>query len=160
MSGNTLANASLNAFSVQPSEEKLITVPASLLQDLQDRIDSLEDKIVQQDNKITDLEATQDILGENDLNQLRLIAELRKATQIVAAPTPPQGGKVLTRIATIDEILKARGSTTLKELERILKISPQEMSRIMVKLDKRRYEIFQRAGDEREKVLRLKAQIV
>ena len=72
---------------------------------------------------------------------------------------PPRGEKTLARIAKIDEILKARGSTTLKELERILKIRPQEMSRIVERLDKRRYEIFLRAGDEREKVLQLRAQI-
>jgi len=73
--------------------------------------------------------------------------------------TPPQGSKTIARITKIDEILKAKGSTTLKELERILKIRPQEMSRILGRLDKRRYEIFVRNGDEREKVIKLKVQI-
>jgi DNA-binding transcriptional MerR regulator len=77
----------------------------------------------------------------------------------VRLTAPPQGSKTLARITKIDEILKTRGSTTLKELERILKIRPQEMSRIIARLDKRRYEIFLRDGDEREKVLRLRAQI-
>jgi len=68
----------------------------------------------------------------------------------------PQGTKTIARIAKIDEILKARGSTTLKEIERILKISPQEMSRLLRRLDKRRYEIFLRDGSKQEKVMRLK----
>ena len=72
---------------------------------------------------------------------------------------PPRGEKTLARINKIDTILKARGPTTLKELGRTLKISSREMSRILSKLDKRRFELHSRPGDDREKVLRLKAQI-
>jgi hypothetical protein len=73
--------------------------------------------------------------------------------------TPPRGEKTLARIDKIDEILKARGATSMKELERFLKISPKEMNRILSKLDMRRYEVHTRPGDDREKVLRLKVQI-
>ena len=73
--------------------------------------------------------------------------------------TPPRGEKTLARIAEIDSILKTRGPTTLKELERILGIDQATMTRLLGKIDKRRYEIHSRPGDEREKVLRLKVQI-
>jgi hypothetical protein len=80
-----------------------------------------------------------------------------RIVQIIQKPkAPPQGSKTIARIAKIDEILKARGATTLKELERILKIRPQEMSRLLRRLDKRRYEIFLRDGSKQEKVMRLK----
>jgi len=88
---------------------------------------------------------------------LRLINDLRETT--MPTTSPPKGAKTKARITKIDEILKVRGSTALKELEHILKIRPQEMSRIVARLDKRRYEIFIRDGDERERVLKLKAQI-
>ena len=69
------------------------------------------------------------------------------------------GTKTIARIAKIDEILKSRGPTTLKELERTLGIDRATMTRLLGKLDMRRYDLHSRPGDEREKVLRLKAQI-
>jgi hypothetical protein len=76
------------------------------------------------------------------------------------APTPPHGEKTVARIAKIDEVLKSRGPTTLKQLEHILEISPKEMNRLIGRLDKRRYELHSRPGDARERVLRLKVQIL
>lgn len=74
-----------------------------------------------------------------------------------SAPAP--GTKTEARIKAIKEVLKTRGSTTFKELERILGISSREMLRLTKKLDMRQYEIFRRQGDTREKVIRLRAQI-
>lgn len=88
----------------------------------------------------------------NDIDQLFEVVEKKPTVS-------PRGEKTKARIAKIDEILKARGPTTLKELERLLKIDPATMTRILGRLDKRRYELHDRSGDEREKVLRLKAQI-
>jgi transcription initiation factor IIE alpha subunit len=177
---SNVATASINSFGttepkadfVPPSEGPVFVLTGSQLQDLitqavekaiqplQDRIEALEATVARQCEQIAALQATQDTLGENLFIQLKLIGQLREAAQkTVAAPAPPRGEKTLARLAKIDEILKTRGPTTLKELERILKIRPQEMSRIMARLDKRRYEIFLRAGDDREKVLRLKVQI-
>jgi len=71
----------------------------------------------------------------------------------------PTGTKTLARLKGLREILKQRGPTTFKEMERLLKVSPREMLRLTKKLDNRQYEIFRREGDIREKVIRLRSQI-
>ena len=128
--------------------------PFFLLQPLQDRISSLESIIALQDEKIAALEATASHQEENLLIQLQLIKQLRESGR-----KPSIGTKTIARIAKIDEILKSRGPTTLKELERTLGIDRATMTRLLGKLDMRRYDLHSRPGDEREKVLRLKAQI-
>ena len=71
----------------------------------------------------------------------------------------PKGEKTIARISKIEEILKARGPTTFKELERLLKIGPGEMTRLISKLDKRKFEVHPRPNHNREKVLRRKQEI-
>lgn len=89
--------------------------------------------------------------------------DLAKLEQRPSTPAPiasaPKGEKTIARIAKIDEVLKSRGPSTLKELERILGIDKATMTRLLGKLDMRRYELHARPGDDREKVLRLKVQI-
>jgi|APFre7841882654_1041346.scaffolds.fasta_scaffold01683_12 hypothetical protein len=87
------------------------------------------------------------------------IGELNRRTARSSPTRPPKGAKTIARITKIDEILKGRGPTTLKELEMFLNIRPQEMGRIIARLDRRRYEILFRDGNKRDKVLRLKVQI-
>ena len=128
--------------------------PFFLLQPLQDHISSLETIIALQGEKIAALEATASHQEENLLIQLQLIKQLRESGR-----KPSIGTKTIARIAKIDEILKSRGPTTLKELERTLGIDRATMTRLLGKLDMRRYDLHSRPGDEREKVLRLKAQI-
>ena len=128
--------------------------PFFLLQPLQDHISSLESIIALQGEKIAALEATASHQEENLLIQLQLIKQLREGSR-----KPSIGTKTIARIAKIDEILKSRGPTTLKELERTLGIDRATMTRLLGKLDMRRYDLHSRPGDEREKVLRLKAQI-
>jgi hypothetical protein len=90
--------AAQNDFAVSPSEQ-LITLTYDQLQELitqavekaiqplQDRISSLEATVASQNEKITALEATQDILSENQLIQLKLIHKVREeARQEVPAP--------------------------------------------------------------------------
>ena len=125
-----------------------------MLQPLQDRISSLESIIALQGERIAALEATASHQEENLLIQLQLIKQLREGSR-----KPSIGTKTIARIAKIDEILKSRGPTTLKELERTLGIDRATMTRLLGKLDMRRYDLHSRPGDEREKVLRLKAQI-
>ena len=84
---------------------------------------------------------------------------IAKLEQGEPARAPAPGTKTEARIKALREILKQRGSTTYKELERILGISPREMLRLTKKLDMRQYEIFRRQGDAREKVIRLRVQI-
>ncbi len=128
--------------------------PFFLLQPLQDHISSLESIIALQGERIAALEATASHHEENLLIQLQLIKQLRESGR-----KPSIGTKTIARIAKIDEILKSRGPTTLKELERTLGIDRATMTRLLGKLDMRRYDLHSRPGDEREKVLRLKAQI-
>ena len=128
--------------------------PFFLIQPLQDHISSLETIIALQGERIAALEATASHHEENLLIQLQLIKQLRESGR-----KPSIGTKTIARIAKIDEILKSRGPTTLKELERTLGIDRATMTRLLGKLDMRRYDLHSRPGDEREKVLRLKAQI-
>jgi len=130
--------------------EPIETAPQSL----QDRISSLEATIAQLKEENAAMAVTQAHFIENQEIQLKLIKQLRER-----AMKPANGTKTIARIAKIDEILKSRGPTTLKELERILGIDRATMTRLLGKLDMRRYDLHARPGDEREKVLRLKAQI-
>lgn len=81
---------------------------------------------------------------------------INKVWQATKKGRMPTGKKSKARVEQLKEILKS-GSKTYKELERILKISPKEMNRLVSMLDTRSYEIFFRAGDNRQKVLRLRS---
>ena len=154
-----------------PPAEQLITLTIGQLQGLitqaiekaiqplQNRIESLEAIVARQGKEIAALDATQSTQGENQFIQLQLIGQLRDAPQRTIATALPRGDKTQARIAKIDEVLKSRGPTTLKQLEHILGIDRATMTRLLGKLDKRRYELHSRPGDDREKVLRLKVQI-
>ena len=175
-----VANAKINSLpktiDVSPNEEAIFVLTSSQLSDLiteavqkaiqplQDRVESMEATITALDTKVSALESTQ----EQDVDRICLdvaydrqrLAKLESRPSIAPTPTaPPKGEKTIARVAKIDEVLKSRGPTTLKEMERILKISPKEMNRLLAKLDMRRYELHSRPGDDREKVLRLKVQI-
>ena len=172
-----IALASLNTFGITSPKDNFVTPSEQLItlnyDQLQNLIkDAVQEAIQPLQNRIESLETTmnslQEDLGalttteEQDINRLSLdIAyDRQRIARLEQSPIKPlKGEKSLARIAKIDEILKVKGSTTLKELERVLKIRPQEMSRLVARLDMRRYDIFLRDGDEREKVLRLKVQI-
>ncbi len=81
---------------------------------------------------------------------------INKVWQVTKKGRIPTGKKSKARVEQLKEILKG-GSKTYKELERILKISPKEMNRLVSMLDTRSYEVFFRAGDNRQKVLRLRS---
>jgi hypothetical protein len=171
---NSFASTTTRADFVPPSEQ-LITLTIGQLQEMivqavQRAIQPLQDEVMQlraildlQDEKIVVLEATE----EHDVNRICLdiahdrqrISKLETRPTTPAPAAAPRGEKTIARIAKIEEVLKSRGPTTLKQLEHILKISPKEMNRLLVKLDMRRYELHARPGDAREKVIRLKVQI-
>jgi len=119
--------------------------PWEVVQDLQARNEALK----------SELEAFQDFAARQRMEDRQRIAKLEQGE---TARPPIPGTKTAARIKAFREILK-RGSTTFKEIERLLKISPREMLRLTKKLDMRQYEIFRRRGDAREKVIRLRAQI-
>jgi hypothetical protein len=126
------------------------------LENLRDKVTILEAENAALKSKLEAVESWGERLALDRALDGQRIAKLeQKAT----APTPPKGEKTLARIAKIDEVLKTRGATVLKELRRILGIDKATMTRLLGKLDKRRYELHTRPGDGREKVLRLRAQI-
>ncbi len=125
-----------------------------------DRIDGLHKEIV-------DIQILQNVDRKhvNDLaEQLAEVQDLinqhaesiNKIWQAAKKTRTPTGKKSLARVEKMKEILKS-GPKTYKELERLLDISPKEMNRLVTMLDTRSYEIFFRSGDDRQKVLRLRA---
>jgi DNA-binding MarR family transcriptional regulator len=142
--------------------EASLNIPNSLskaqnqLEKLQDKLMALKEENLALKSKLEAVESWGERLALDRALDGQRIAKLElKAT----VPTPPKGEKTLARIAKIDEVLKTRGATVLKELRRILGIDKATMTRLLGKLDKRRYELHTRPGDGREKVLRLRAQI-
>jgi TolA-binding protein len=178
---NTLRISS-EADNVPPADEPVFILTASQLsalttQTVQKAIQPLRDRISEMDGRIARLEeenasmrlkmASLESTEEQDVTRICLdVAQDRqRISKLESKPTgpaptaPPQGEKTVARVAKIDEVLKSRGPTTLTQLEHILGICKATMTRLLGKLDMRRYELHARPGDAREKVLRLKAQI-
>jgi hypothetical protein len=167
---NSLPSSAMQA-SVPQSDEPVFILTSGQLKDLireaiqplQDEVIQLRDTVDRQEEKIAALEATE----EHDVNRICLdiahdrqrISKLETRPTTPAPAAPPRGEKTLARIGKIEEVLKSRGPTTLTQLEHILDIDRATMTRLLGKLDMRRYELHSRQGDEREKVLRLKVQI-
>jgi len=138
---------------VQPSEEPLFfTLTANqlreiisqavtqatepILQDIQD----LKATITTQAEKITALEATTDVHAENDLNQLRLIADLRKSlepqpmqrdrAEILRALLAANNGKMLSKEARQKmHLSKSRFSELLATMKNEIEIKPYYLKR-------------------------------
>jgi DNA repair exonuclease SbcCD ATPase subunit len=100
-------------------------------------------------NLVEELGEIQDVIAQH----AEAINKIHQATRKIHAPN---GKKSKARVDQLKEILKG-GSKTYKDLERLLKISPKEMNRLVSMLDTRSYEIFFRSGDNRQKVLRLRS---
>jgi hypothetical protein len=180
---SNVANARINTFGqspkadiVSPSEEEPVFILTSsqlsnlitqavekAIQPLQDEVSQLRATVATQGEKIAALEATE----EQDVNRIcmdiaqdrRRLTAMESRTSAPAPSAPPQGERTIARIGKIEEVLKSRGPTTLKQLGHVLGICKATMTRLLGKLDMRRYELHARPGDAREKVLRLKAQI-
>lgn len=133
--------------SLLPSE--VVTVPVSVLNTLVSKVQELTAKV----------EALEKIQDQSCETLNLSIAQDRKriSTLESSRSSPHPGTKTEARIEKIDQILKTKGATTLKELCRILQVLPQELSRILRALDHRRYDLTTRQGDRRQKVLRLRA---
>ena len=158
---NTLAS-SINVFS------PVVTIPASLLQSLQDGLQALQDEVAalheQRDQDRAEFDrfkATHKTFAVQTTKDIdALFDATEKATRTPAATTPT-GETTISRIAKLRDFLKARGGgATFQECERLLGIHPNQMTKLVSQLDKRSFEVFTRAGDDRQRVLRLKAQIV
>lgn len=115
------------------------------IEDLKEKIKSLEQ---QQDR---DFDRFVDKINEHSA-AINTIWKASKTT------TPPKGEKTEARIKKLKETLKARRSgITFKEAEKLLGIKPNQMTKLVSQLDKRSFEVFPRAGNKREMVIRLKS---
>lgn len=140
---------SINSF--LPTE--VVSIPVSILNTLVDQIQALTAKVKALERHQDESQETLNLNIAQDRKRLTALEIKEHMPQ--SAPTP--GTKTAARIDMINQILKTHGATTLKELCRILKILPQELSRILRRLDKRRYDLAARPGDRRQKVLKLRA---
>jgi hypothetical protein len=161
-----IALARINSFApeqanVQPSEESIFVLTSNQLQDiitqavekaiqpLQDLIDSLEATVARQNEKIAALEATQDSQGENELNMLRLIADLRKKDP---------GKTEISRVEKIEKYLEARSDhkanfETLKGHLGVDNIRLNEAIKTLMNSSPGRYGISRTLGDKRKRTL-------
>jgi TolA-binding protein len=166
---------------VPPSEESVFVLTAyqlqklitQAIQPLQDRISEMKERIDRLEEENTSMRlkmASMESFEEQDVTRICLdiaqdrqrLARLETQPRTGTAPTaPPHGEKIVARIAKLKDFLKDRGGgATFQECERLLGIRPNQMTKLVSQLDKRSYEVFTRAGDGRQRVLRLKAQIV
>jgi predicted HTH transcriptional regulator len=142
----------VNCFVATSSDPRL----TALLIELCQRIEVLEHKNTLQQTRITELEDIQDDHTAKINNHAEAI---NKVWNISKRSVVPKGQKTNQRLEKLDQILKTNGARTLGQLETDLGISPQEMSRLLAKLDMRRYNLFTREGERREKVLKIRSQI-
>jgi hypothetical protein len=148
-----LALASLNTFgispkadSVPPSEEAVFVLTSGQLQDLikeaiqplQDEISDLKATVARQDEKIAALESTQAHMEENQLIQLRLIADLRKGQE--PQPMQKDRGEILRAL-----IAANGGKMLAKDARQKMHIADYTLSKLLVtmkdEIDVRRYRL-------------------
>ena len=171
MLDTSLVAGAILAFPVPPKDQ-LITITFGQLQSiitaaveeatkpLIERLSTIECNQTTLQREIVDLRASSESEIERVCEDIafdrRRLCQLEQQSRTTALPPV---NKTAARIEHIKSILKSRGATSFGELERILNISPREMSRIVKRLDMRFFEITRRPGDARQKVLRLRSQI-
>jgi hypothetical protein len=103
-------------------------------------------------DKVVDVEVEQDFI-RSDL--LKLITHVNQINQKAPAAIGKTSEK---RMAEIDKILKAaNGSVSFKMLRYKLGIKPNQLSRLIASLDKRKYAVITHPMKPKEKILRVKA---
>ena len=144
---NSFAHVAQQA-DVSPSEEPIFVLTGSQLQEiisraiqpLQDRVDTLEDTITHQEEKIVALEATQDLQAENSFIQLQLINNLRKGSEpqplqkdrgeILRALLAANGGKMLAKEARQKmHLIKPRFSELLATMKNDIEVRPYHLKK-------------------------------
>ena len=139
MSMDTLLASSINAFSVSPSRDQLITLTYGQFQDLiaqavekaiqplQDEVEGFRATVTRQDEKIATLESTQDTHADNSLIQLRLINDLREDVHRAAAPAPTK--KTTSHIDQLHKLMLEEKSQQVSIVKgaRLLGISKERM---------------------------------
>lgn len=163
----------INSFALGTTDPRLLALLAEICR----RIEALENenerlwaeldkREIENKNLAEGIKDLKERVLELELQQDEVIEKINEHSEnintvwaISKRPAAPKGQKTKQRLEKIDHILKERGPQTLGQLEKDLGISPQEMSRLLRKLDKRRYEVHKRPGCEREKIVRLRSQI-
>ena len=149
-----IANARINSFApvaqqakVSP-EEPIFVLSSSQLQEiingavlpLQAELQNLKDTIALHGEKIAALEATQDTQGENEVNLLRFINDLRKDREpqplqkdrgeILRALLAANGGKMLAKEARQKmHLIKPRFSELLATMKVDIEIKPYHLKK-------------------------------
>lgn len=138
MSNDNIIVASINAFSVQPSRDQLVTLTLGQLQDLvkeaiqplQDRVSALENIVAHQEEKIASLESTESLQEDNQLIQLRLINDLREAAREGPQPLQRDRGEILRAL------LAANGGKMLaKDARQKMRMSKQSFTNLLAAID-------------------------
>lgn len=142
----------INSFASIANDPRLTALLAEVCQ----RIEALELENKNLKARVLDLEINQEDHDKTINNHAEAI---NKIWSISKRSVVPKGQKTKERLGKLDQILKARGARTLSQLEKDLGISPQGMSRLLSELDKRKYQIFPREGNRREKVIKLRSRI-
>jgi hypothetical protein len=148
---NSFAPTAQNDFAVPHSEEAVFILTSGQLQDLitqavekaiqplKDEISDLKAAVAAQNEKIASLEATQAHTEENQLIQLRLIADLRKGQEpqpmqkdrgeILRALLAANGGKMLRSQARKKmHLSESRFSELLATMEEYIEIRPYHLN--------------------------------
>lgn len=142
----------INSFASIANDPRLTALLAEICQRIE--ATELENKKLRQ--RVLDLEINQD----EHTDKINEHAEaINKVWSISKRSVAPKGQKTNERLEKLNQILKTKGARTLSQLEKDLGILPQEMSRLLSKLDKRKYQIFLREGNKREKVIKLRSRI-
>jgi len=158
---NSFAPIAAQTNFVQPSEEAVFILTASQLkylikeaiQPLQDEVRDLKATVVRQYKKIAVLEATQETQADNQLIQLRLINDLREATN------KGPGKTEISRADKIEKYLTSRPDhratfETLKGQLQVDNVRLNEAIKILITTSDRSYSIQKETtGDKRKRIL-------
>src|SRR5271157_361913 len=143
----------INSVALTISDPRLV----ALLTDLCQRFEALDRDNKELKTRIIELELQQD---DHTAAINRHAEAINQVWSIMKRPSVPSGQKTKARLEDLDKILRSRGARTLSQLEMDLGISPQQMSGLISKLDMKRYNLFFREGNGREKVLMLRSRII
>lgn len=99
------------------------------IQPLQDRIESQDATIVALEQKIAVMEATQETHADNQLIQLKLIAELREATKKEPQPLQKDRGEILRAL-----IAANGGKMLAKDARQRMRMDKATFSRLLATL--------------------------
>ena len=179
---DNVATASINTFGpmpeadVLPSEDPIFVLTSSQLQEiisraiqpLQGRIESLESIVASQGEEIAALKATvtgqgsrletaRDRLLTVEVDQDFIRSDLLKLCAKADQNTAAIGKTSEKRIAEIDNILRAyNGAVPFKIIRDKLGLAPNQFSRLVSSLDKRKYQVSSHPSRAKEKTLKAK----